>query len=301
MSVFVGLDCGGSSTRVMATDAQGSILFQGQSGAANIANTPESRLRRSLSAASAGCPAADYVCAGMAGVVNDSTKERATSILRDIFPGARVRVEPDYTAAYFACPAGTDICVISGTGSLVCSQDDDAKQIHRSGGGGYLIGDEGSAFQFGRDAVRHFLDSPFSASESLSAAIQQLFGTLAPGDIIAEIYRLPAPATILAKLAKSLITDYRAGEPYALASVDHQMEALARVTRKHIDQFALQSRGQLKICLAGGLWKGSGEIQSVFEQKLRGTEPDLLFVITRIEKPPIHGALTLAHRMVNPQ
>jgi N-acetylglucosamine kinase-like BadF-type ATPase len=237
----------------------------------------------------------------MAGVVNETTRDRAVSILREIFPGARVRVEPDYTAAFFACPAETDVCVISGTGSLVCSQDPESKLICRSGGGGYLIGDEGSAFQFGRDAVKQFLDSPLDASESLSAAIQQLFGTVVPGDIIAEIYRMPAPATILAKLAKSLVADYRAHEPYAVASVHFQMDGLARVARKHIERFELKSRGLLNLCLAGGLWKGAGELQTVFEQKLRDVDPSLTFVITRIEKPPIHGALTLAHRMVNPQ
>ena len=164
-----------------------------------------------------------------------------------------------------------------------------------------MVGDEGSAFQFGRDAVRHFLDAPEAASESLTAAIQQLFGTLVPGDITAEIYRTPAPATILAKLAKGLITDFKSGESYAVASVNFQMDALVGVVRQHIDRFDLGSRGKLRICLAGGLWKGAGEVQDAFEGKLRDRVSNLPLVVTRIEKPPIHGALTLAHLMVNRQ
>lgn len=298
MSVFVGLDCGGSSTRVMATDDAGSLLFQGQSGAANVANTPENRLRRSLASATQGCPSADFVCAGMAGVVNASTRERATKMLREIFPGAQVRVEPDYTAAYFACPLGTDVCVISGTGSLVCSQEANSDLINRSGGGGYLLGDEGSAYQYGRDAIRQFLQAPNEASDTLLASIHQQFGTIIAGDVVAEIYRTPAPATILAKLAKSLIADYRAGHAYAIRSVEYQTEGLAQVVLNHIHHFELQTRNPLRLCLAGGLWKGASEIQAAFEGTLSRMEPTLSVLVTRIEKPPIHGALTLAHRMV---
>jgi N-acetylglucosamine kinase-like BadF-type ATPase len=234
----------------------------------------------------------------MAGVVNESTREKALTVLREIFPGARVRVEPDFTAAFYACPAGTDICVISGTGSLVCSVDSTTKRMNRSGGGGYLIGDEGSAFQYGRDALRHYLTEPEAASEQLVTAVSQLFGTTDPGDVVAEVYRAAAPATTLSKLAKSLIADYRTGQGYARECVEGQTTALASVVIRHIHQFGFSHRENVALCLAGGLWKGAGEIQAAFEEKLTAVMPSPTISICRIEKPPIHGALTLAHRMV---
>lgn len=52
MGIYVGLDCGGSSSRVLAMDEAGTQLFVGSSGAANILSTPEFRLRRNLENAS---------------------------------------------------------------------------------------------------------------------------------------------------------------------------------------------------------------------------------------------------------
>src|SRR5687768_11645928 len=137
MSVFVGLDCGGSSSRVLAVDFDGNIVFQGQSGAANLASTPENRLRRNLSHATDGCPHADYVCGCFAGLVSDDLRRRGEDHLKSLFPRAEVRAEPDYTAALYASPPGTDVCVIAGTGSLVCSRGADG--ILKSGGMGYIL------------------------------------------------------------------------------------------------------------------------------------------------------------------
>ena len=278
----------------MAADATGAIIYQGQSGAANIASTPESRIRRNLLAASNGCPKPNFVCAGFAGLINQSTRERALEILGEIFPGSKIQVEPDFTAAYFACPKGTDICVISGTGSLVCSRQGD--EMKKSGGAGYLLGDEGSAFQFGRDALRQFLAEPDAASPALQASIQQQFGTLEPGDIVAQTYRAPGPASLIAKLSKAVVADYREGAEYARRSVDRQTEALAEVTARHYRKWFSQAE-VVNVCLAGGAWKGSTEIRAAFEAHLNRLISPTVANVSRIEKPPLHGALTLAFMM----
>ncbi|HEY0867548.1 MAG TPA: BadF/BadG/BcrA/BcrD ATPase family protein, partial [Fimbriimonas sp.] len=202
MSVFVGLDCGGSSSRVVAMDERGKILFQGQSGAANLVSTPENRLRRNLASATRGCPAASHVCGCFAGLINRETWERGIDRLREIFPAAQVRAEPDYTAALYASPPDTDVCVIAGTGSLVCSKSESG--IVKSGGRGYILGDQGSGFHYGRDALVHFLNHPGSASRALSDEIERLFGSPDEGTIVAAVYRTAPPSTLLAKLVRAL-------------------------------------------------------------------------------------------------
>lgn len=293
MGVYVGLDCGGSSSRVLAMDAGGEILFQGSSGAANILSTPEHRLRRNLQNATRGCPQGVYVCGCFAGLINDETRRRAETILLDLFPLAKVKAEPDYAAAFFASPVGTDVCVIAGTGSLVCSWD--GKRIVKSGGRGYIIGDQGSGYQFGRDALVAFLDEPQSASRGLIDAVETSFGATTEPEIIQALYRSNTPAMLLAKLMKPLGADALAGKPYALASVDRNMRALAEVVVRHLDRNIRKT--DVSISLAGGVWKAAPVFVQSFESHLAALAPSRTYEVRKIVRPPLHGAVALAKEL----
>lgn len=291
MSVFVGIDAGGSSCRVMAVDSGSQVLFQGRSGAANLATTPEPRLRRNLTAAAAHCPSATRVCGCFAGLINEPLKYKAEQMLHEIFPGAAVRAEPDYAAAFCASPQGTDLCIIAGTGSLVCSRAPEG--IVKSGGRGYILGDFGSGFQFGRDALVHYLDHPTTCSRQLRTAVQEVFGMEDEGAIVASLYGSGTPAAVLAKLARPLGQDAQAGEAYALESLTRNFGQLVGVVAIHVER-RLPSRPTLSVSLAGGVWKASPIFMSHFEATLRTALPSKEVKTQRITQPPIIGAVALA-------
>lgn len=294
MSVYVGLDCGGSSSRVLAVDRSGAILFQGQSGAANLVSTPEGRLRKNLAHATDGCPSAEFVCGCFAGLINDDIRLRGEEHLRMLFPAAKVRAEPDYTAAFYASPPQTDVCVIAGTGSLVCSRGPDG--MIKSGGRGYILGDYGAAYQYGRDALIHFLDNPSSASPTLQKAVREVFDSLSENEIVASVYRAATPASLLAKLAKPLSLDARDGEAYAIASLERNLSQLAQVVKDHVLQH-IPAQPELHVSLAGGVWKGSHILKDRFEAILQDILPDRQIVVNRIARPPLYGAVELAKEL----
>lgn len=295
MSIFVGLDCGGSSSRVIAVDSAGAILFQGQSGAANLLSTPENRIRKNLGHATNSCPEADFVCGCFAGLINDNVRSRGIAILSDYFPKAVLRAEPDYSAALYASPEA-DICVISGTGSLVCSRSQG--KIVKSGGRGYILGDEGSGFQFGRDALLHFLNRPSDSSPNLKKTIQEIVGSLEESDIITAVYRAPSPATILAKIAKAVGQDALAKEPYALTSIKKNLTDLTRVVSGHISKHHPTAKN-LSITLAGGIWKAGAAYKSNFQTLLESEMPGIEFDIQKLTKPPLYGAVELAKELTH--
>lgn len=278
----------------MAVDEVGKVLFLGQSGAANLVSTPENRLRKNLTHATEGCPTAAFVCGCFAGLVNDEVRQAGIDHLRFLFPVAEVRAEPDYTAAFFASPRETDICVISGTGSLVCSRD--GATIRKSGGRGFILGDLGSAYQFGRDALLSYLNYPSQASETLRAQVFELFGSYEEAVIVPTIYKAQTPASIIAKLAKSLGTDYKAGVPYAIESLRRNANELASVTATHA-RAHLEHRHELNVCLAGGLWKAIPVFRDQFANYLSSMLSDREVRVVRITKPPLHGAVELARMM----
>ena len=294
MSVYVGLDCGGSSSRVLAVDEKGAILFQGQSGAANLVSTPEGRLRKNLGNATTGCPTPDFVCGCFAGLINDSVRSRGLSILQDTFPDSHYfRAEPDYTAALFASEEA-DICVIAGTGSLICSRQ--SGKIVKCGGRGYILGDEGSGYSFGRDVLLAYLSDPTLISNSALRSIQEVFGSTEETVIVTGVYKAPSPATILARLVKALGHDAAEGRPYAIASVENHTAQLANLFVRHVISHH-GSANKLSVSLSGGVWKAAAIFKDTFRDVLNRSLPDVEFDIRRLTKPPLYGAVELAKEM----
>lgn len=291
-AIFLGLDCGGSSSRAVALDAEGTLLHQGQSGSSNLASTPMFRLRQNLIHATRGCPDPTFVCGCFAGLLTPEDRERAISLLRELFPGAQINAEPDYSAAFFASEEGTDICAIAGTGSLVCSWD--GKKIVKSGGRGYLLGDEGSAFQYGRDALLSYLANPMASSAPLKKCIVDLFEAEDEPTIVSRLYRSPSPQAALAKLAKPLAADARAGKDYATTSVEKNAASLAHVIVRHA-QAHLSWKKEIRVSLSGGLWKTSALYIEGIEKQL--AKADITFKLERIKTPPVFGAVRLAQEM----
>jgi N-acetylglucosamine kinase-like BadF-type ATPase len=290
MPVFVGLDCGGSSSRVLALDEDGQVLFRGQAGAANLLSTPFENLKLHLSLAAEGCPKPASVCGCFAGLIGREQRLLAEKALRSVFPKCRnLRTEPDYAAAIVACGPDARACVVAGTGSIICSRTQPGWA--KTGGRGPLLGDPGSASRIGREALNLHLDSEDSPV-SLKNAIQSVYRTVEAADIIQQVYGSASPAATLAKLAAPLGRAAASGEDWAEGIVQREMAALAGLLARHLSHYAGSGH---RIGLAGGLWKSSSAYKDAFKKAAqeRGIEQEL-FVL---KKPPVEGAVALAKEM----
>jgi glucosamine kinase len=291
MSVFLGLDCGGSSCRSLAVDDTDTTLFQGQSGAANLASTPPHKLRMHLQKALEGCPQPDAVAACFAGLLTEADRERALALMRSFFPDASLRAEPDYLAAYYASEVSIDVCVISGTGSLVCSVRDGKPS--KSGGRGYILGDAGSAYRHGREALGHYLNFPDGATDRMRAAIRQVFESESESEIVRRLYQSATPASVLAKLAKPLGQDARAGEAYARQILERNLGELAEIVGRHVETH-LADVHRVRIGAAGGLWQASSDYIATFQQALCSRLGEERFELLIVRRPPVLGAVAMA-------
>lgn len=291
MQHYVGIDCGGSMTRVMAVDENDEVVFRGLSGPGNLSSTPRPKIQQHLVKAMEGCPNPDYLCGCFAGLINEDGRRLAESILRQLFPEASLRVEPDFAAALYASPPGTDVCVIAGTGSLVCSQHDE--RIVKSGGRGYILGDLGSAYQLGRDAIVYFLDHPNAASEPFKNAIVSAFGSTREDKIVSEVYASATPARTVAQFAKYLALAASEDDPAAVDSVRRHMASLAAIVIEHVETY-FRNQNALQLSIAGGIWNTSPIVQEIFSQELQSRTPDRHFAISRLTQPPVMGAVELA-------
>lgn len=156
-----GVDGGGTRTRVVVADAEGRPLARVE-GAGSLVDATRPDLaagvvasvtRRAAREAGVDVPLR-AVYAALAGTGRESVRvdvERA--LVREGIAG-RVRVDTDVRAAFHrAFGTGPGILLVSGTGSIGWGRSESGRE-GRVGGWGTVIGDEGSGYGIGREALR---------------------------------------------------------------------------------------------------------------------------------------------------
>jgi N-acetylglucosamine kinase len=169
MRHVIGLDAGGTKTVGLLADENGEIVRQARSGGANFRVTGELGIEKTLYevilALDPPVPLG-AVCLGIAG----ADRPPQVAIVRDVIArlGFRrnVRVVNDAAIALVAGTGdGIGVVVVAGTGSIAYGQDASGGTA-RSGGWGYLLGDEASAFWIG-----HVCSSDLPAVCQLGAVV----------------------------------------------------------------------------------------------------------------------------------
>lgn len=241
---FIGIDGGGSRLRAVAIDAESTVLAEAMTDRpANWATAQRAGLVAAMAGLLEGFPRVEAAVVAMAGASNEAICREAAMVFSAVVPAKHIRVVPDYHAVCAAAP-GSDVCVIAGTGSVVCSEV--AGKVVKSGGGGLLFGDEGSLAAIGRRAVR-----AFAREGKGRKAITAHFGHDDPDAMIAATYSAPSPAEVLVPLAIAILSEE--GDADACAWLDEELLLLAALAKRHVD--AYHSSGQkIRAALAGGLW-----------------------------------------------
>ncbi|GLZ41563.1 BadF/BadG/BcrA/BcrD ATPase family protein [Actinokineospora sp. NBRC 105648] len=168
--VVLGIDAGGSNTRAVAVGESGVVLGRGTAGGANPqSNPPALAAERVLAAAreALGPRRPDACVLGLAGA-SSLTDPAVARLFAGAFEFLRVRVVTDAEVAFAAgttAPDGT--VLISGTGSIAM-RIAGHRRARVGAGFGWLLGDEGSAFWIGREAVRATLRE-LQAEQALGA------------------------------------------------------------------------------------------------------------------------------------
>ena len=154
----LGIDAGGTKTVCLLADERGNILSEGRGGGANLHTSGELEVEKVLHAVMETAigdrditPAA--VCLGIAGVDRDDEARTVRAIMRRIGYKSRIVVVNDALVALVAGAGNAPgIVIIAGTGSIVYGRN--ARfEAARAGGWGHIIGDEGSGYWIGREAL----------------------------------------------------------------------------------------------------------------------------------------------------
>lgn len=128
-----------------------------------------------------------------------SISEQCLFITNDAALLSSAIVVPD-TLAFQQSSTKTGIVLITGAGTIAYSykvtpQSPLPLSLERSAGWGYLLGDEGSGYAIGREAIRKVLRSRDAGipPSAFHEAIKRYFGCHAVGDIISAVYNPSLP------------------------------------------------------------------------------------------------------------
>lgn len=160
MTLFLGIDGGGTGCRAAVADDAGRVLGFGHSGPANIASDPDTARTNILYATQQAMTVAlgetgaaretPHLVAGLG--LAGANAAGVVGRLRLALPFAQVRIETDAVTAARGALAGADgIVAALGTGSVYAVQRHGSIRCH--GGWGLVLGDEGGGAWLGRNAL----------------------------------------------------------------------------------------------------------------------------------------------------
>ncbi|WP_033294457.1 N-acetylglucosamine kinase [Amycolatopsis jejuensis] len=250
MTLVVGVDAGGTSTRAVAVDATGAVHGSAAGGGANPNSHPPAvaaaRIAEAIDTALGGRRDVLAAVVGMAGVSKLSDPDVAaefSAAWQRIGLGTVVRTVGDAEVAYAAATSAPDGTVlIAGTGSIA-GRIRNRRMVATAGGHGWLLGDEGSAFWLGREAVRATLaalERGAPLGGLATTVLAEAFGPSAvdegPDTMWALVTRANAePPIRLARFAPLVSAAARSGDPVAeeiTARAARHLVATARATRE---------------------------------------------------------------------
>src|ERR1022692_2492115 len=245
MRLFLGVDGGQSGTTALIGDEAGRVLGAGSGGPCNHAEAAEGRqklLRAVGDSVAAACAQAGLdaravrfaaACFGMSGGPEDKQ-----AILQQILP-ADVVVTDDAVIALAGATAGEPgIVTIAGTGSIAFGRNA-AGRTARTGGWGYIFGDEGSGFDIARQALRAALraEEGWGPPTALVRALLDATGSEDANGALHRFYAPDWPRSRVATLAPLVDEAAMAGDPVARDILHNAAQQLAVLTSSVRRQF----------------------------------------------------------------
>lgn len=293
MAYVIGIDAGGTKTVGLLADDSGKVLSKAISGSANLVVKGELEVEKVLFDVIESLEAPEPVaalCLGIAGVGKVGAEEIIHGVLRRLGQRQSILVVNDAVVALVAgAPDGIGIVVAAGTGSIAYGVDPSGKTA-RSGGWGYLLGDEGSAFWLGHYALRHAIRAADGRGQAtiLYDLICAKLGISEPAALVEWFYDQELSRNRVANLASLVEKASSDGDEAAEILLDQAAKHLVKAARAVADQLIFTDRHP--IVLSGGAFKACPSLIGRLETMLASPELE----VRPLDGEPALGAVTMA-------
>ena len=286
--ITIGLDIGGTKTHGVRFE-DGRPVADDSAGSSNVQNVTREQAARNLSElfARIGGGRVDRVYAGSGGIDTEEDAAALAALIQPLVPAARVTVVHDSRLLLAAGRASTGVAVIAGTGSAAWGRNADGGEA-RAGGWGYLLGDEGSGYWLGREAVRHSLRRMNQGQpiDQLTASLLASCGLDHPNKLIALFHSPDTGRRFWAQQARHVVEAAAAGHQDSATLLDQAGQDLAALAAQVLGQLEIQG----PVILGGGLGMNVAPLQESFRRNLEAAG---ITDVRVLDQEPVFGVLQL--------
>ncbi|XZE36221.1 N-acetylglucosamine kinase [Pirellulaceae bacterium SH501] len=247
-------------------------------------------------------------CVGLAGAGRTEEQEKIAAHLRNLGLIGRLKVTDDIEPIRWAAGvemespserANAWVTLIAGTGSIARWEQvapDGKHPILRAGGWGYLLGDEGSGYAIGLDALKQACREFDSgrAESPLTMAILDRLELDSPQSLVGWIYQTPIPRKQVADLAP-LVIEARRSNPAADSIVRSAVRSWCELVSHVVIRGGREHAYSLAI--AGGIPNHCPELVDELADQLRLGQmpPESIHIVQN----PVVGCVALAHQLLS--
>lgn len=303
-AIVVGVDGGGSRTRVLVADEQGQeiVSVEGAGSAVRPGEAERSAdviaalVRDALASSDMRHVTPKVVCVGVAGVGRDAERQALWQALASRDVGEEIVVHADATVALDdAFGEGPGVLLIAGTGSVAFGRGPTGT-FARCGGWGPAFGDEGSGAWIGRKSLS--VVAAAADGREPETALTGAVLTAAEVNDISDLVAWAAGASpsALATLAPVVMSVAESGDLRANALLTLAVEELMLHLRTLARQLFVDERAAVPVALAGGLMVRGSALRKRLEHRLRSAVPGAQ--IRTEEVVPVRGAVRGALRFL---
>lgn len=299
MKWIIGIDGGGSKTAAIAGDMTGGVLGRCETGPANYQvvglGAFQARISEIVGELSHVCqldPAElQLISLGLAGVDRVRDKELIMAALNDLKLGCPFVINNDAVAALTAGLGRREgIVLVAGTGSIAFGVNAGGSAI-RAGGWGHVIGDEGSGYDIGCQALarsvraREGRDKPTVLLEKIMEYIK----VDSPDGVIEFVYNPEGSKPAIAALAGVVAEAARQGDGVAREILTAAADELAGLVESVISR-GFPDGQVVQVCTYGGVLSNIPFISQRIAARLAGKAE-----LVTAGREPAWGALQLGY------
>jgi N-acetylglucosamine kinase-like BadF-type ATPase len=304
LKYVIGIDGGGTKTALRVSSLKGATLAEITAGSTNVHSTSAahaaevlySMLDSALSMKSLVKEDCMYLCMGAAGADREDERKLLQRLFEDYGFKCPIYIANDaeiMLAAGAGRPEG--IVVISGTGSIAYGRDKYGSQF-RSGGWGHLIGDEGSGYWIGKEAINAAVRY-FDRRDESTMLLDMLMARLnlrEVWDFIGFVYSSGKEKGDIAALASVVDEAFLAGDRVALKILINASKELFLICNAVAKR--LNFKEDFCIVTGGGVFEHNSFLYNTFCSYVMDMYPKAY--VKKLSKAPVTGAVDIALHML---
>jgi len=260
----IGVDGGGTKTEFVLLSYSGNVIGRAKGDSTNYQAIGGEKLKDELlkgftalmNSTNVSSSKINLIFLGLAGAGRESDRKEIMALFSDTEFDQKIAVDSDAMVALAgAFGTGPGIIIIAGTGAI-CFGKGSSGLIVRAGGWGYLLGDEGSGYFIGREAIIAALKDHDGRGEktSLRGSLEKHFNISSIDQIIPHIYQNRIDRVAIANLAPTVFEQALQGDIIAEEIIRRTGKELGILARAVAQQLNFGGN-EIKVALIGSIFK----------------------------------------------